>query len=131
LERKLERYWELRQPAPAAEREAPAQLERETGERANAAFVPLSSVRTAPTWPEQVGQQAALQAQQFLARPGQNGSSRRVVGQLDAGSDKVEIQNVFNLEVQDGDGTRSTADLADTLADILREQAMQHGIDVT
>jgi hypothetical protein len=47
-------------------------------------------------------------------------------------SEPVRIQNVFHIEVQ-GQGTEdaSFGDLSTRLADILREQAVQHGIDLT
>ena len=46
--------------------------------------------------------------------------------------DRIEVQNVFNVEVHTqgmaADETLST--LSEKIADILREQAIQHGIDL-
>jgi hypothetical protein len=47
-------------------------------------------------------------------------------------SEPVRIQNVFHIEVQgQGTGDASFEDLSTRVADILREQAVQHGIDLT
>ena len=43
----------------------------------------------------------------------------------------VEIQNTFHVEVKNGPGGLGFGDLSDKVADILREQALQHGIDIT
>jgi hypothetical protein len=44
----------------------------------------------------------------------------------------VEIQNTFHVEVKNEPGSPgSLGDLSDKVADILREQALQHGIDIT
>ena len=47
--------------------------------------------------------------------------------------EKVEIQNVFNINMkaQDNGIGNSTMELSEKIADILREQAIQHGIDIT
>jgi len=45
-------------------------------------------------------------------------------------SEKVEIQNTFHIEVK-SEGDRTTTELSERIADILREQALQHGIDIT
>jgi hypothetical protein len=47
--------------------------------------------------------------------------------------DRVEIHNVFQVSLNNGLGQfgSSPTSLAETLADILREQALHHGIDVT
>ena len=47
-------------------------------------------------------------------------------------ADRVEIQNVFNIQVKTSDnGGASIEDLAEKITDVLYEQAVQHGIDVT
>jgi hypothetical protein len=43
----------------------------------------------------------------------------------------VEIQNTFHVEVKNGPAGLGFGDLSDKVADILREQALQHGIDIT
>jgi hypothetical protein len=47
--------------------------------------------------------------------------------------DRVEIQNIFHVDVKsiDGSGAGSLGDLSDKIAQILREEALQHGIDIT
>jgi hypothetical protein len=44
--------------------------------------------------------------------------------------DKLEIQNVFNVELHAAGAGPDLDDLAEQLAAVLRDQALQHGVDL-
>jgi hypothetical protein len=133
LAKKLDQYWEMSQPA------------RLTGTTPDKAAVgganapapgaspstPLSfgqsRALTRPSWPDLVGRHVA----QKVPASGSSSSSKRAVATPGV-SEKLEIQNVFNIEVRsEGPGAGSDGDLSERIADILRDQALQHGIDIT
>jgi hypothetical protein len=83
------------------------------------------------SWPEFFARQTAGKLQQ-LTKPGTVPPHTGLTTSTQV-HDKVEIQNVFqvNLANDDGYGKSSLTSLAEALTDILREQALHHGIDVT
>jgi len=136
LVQKLDEYWQLSQPQ-AALNQGP-QFSSAGNETASSSVAPQSPTWFTPPasspWPEMMGRQTAEKIRRMLADPGPAGSSRQVQQTLNKDlPEKVEIQNVFNIEMKrdrhwDVD---STTTLSDTIADIMREQALQHGIDIT
>jgi hypothetical protein len=82
-----------------------------------------------PSWPELFGRQMVKKLQQ-LDKPGVYQTPGNESTQQ---HDRVEIHNVFQVSLNNGLGQfgSSPTSLAETLADILREQALHHGIDVT
>jgi hypothetical protein len=52
--------------------------------------------------------------------------------QSEKGEGPVEVQNIFHIQVHpQADGIASLQGLSDQVTEILREQAVQHGIDIT
>ncbi|MCI0486808.1 MAG: hypothetical protein L0229_09430 [Blastocatellia bacterium] len=135
LDKKLRQYWEASESKQVSERDSVRNKDAEANIQTTAA--PFSAERFKPpgqSWPEITARQAA----QKLRSPGSNqissDYSARAQQTINSGSpDKVEIQNVFNIEVKTerGGGAGSTEELSEKIADILREQAIRHGIDVT
>ena len=131
LVEKLQEYWELSQQELISERSSNQLLRMENDGKRN-----LPSFSASPnsnlalrSWPEMTGQQIAQKLRAFA-------SGREVSKQVQQTihtnlPERVEIQNVFNLEVKSERAADSMADLSEKIADILREQALQHGIDVT
>ena len=131
----LKEYWELSlskeaithnsdQAHSARSSEPAAALHRQHSENGPAAQ---------RRWPELIGGDVARKARAAASdhRHDQSNAQVRQTMRTDS-ADKVEIQNVFNIEVKaDGNGTASIEDLAEKITDILHEQALQHGIDVT
>jgi hypothetical protein len=84
------------------------------------------------SWPELAGQDLAEQIQTFAR--GSSGAPLDVLSQSVAppGSpERVEIKNYFQLALGGNGSPGARRELADRLADVLREQAIQHGIDIT
>ena len=85
-------------------------------------------------WPRLSGHKMAERLQAFVSgslppEPGHAAATN-------ADGRRVEINNTFNIQVgpgAEGGGTGEAAliDLSDQVAEILRQQAIQHGIDVT
>jgi hypothetical protein len=132
LAEKLREYWELGktehemkhepgfvigEPAPA---EMPAALQPQL----------RPDVRTRQSWPEATARQLAHKVRSLGAETASS-SSLQTINSGSAG--KVEVQNVFHIEVkaESNPSADFTEDLAEQLSCILREQALQHGIDVT
>jgi hypothetical protein len=96
--------------------------------------IPLSAASSSVSWPEVVGQRADQTLNSLIAGSDLSGGTKTVHQMVRSPSpERVDIQNVFHVEVksqtQGEDGT--VVDLAEKLAIILHEQALQHGIDVT
>ena len=84
-----------------------------------------------PSWPDVAGQDLAERIRAF-ARGNTGGSLGQTESVPPPGSpERVEIKNYFQLALGGDQGRGSPRELADRLADILREQALQHGIDIT
>jgi hypothetical protein len=79
-------------------------------------------------WPEAAADRVVRQLR-AVAAPGTVpfSAQQRVVTAV---PEKLEIQNVFNVEVHATAGVADLDDLAEQLAAVLREQALQHGVDV-
>lgn len=135
LARKLDEYWRAdRRAAPSGRETWPSPGRDEPAKRpAVLQPTPWFNRPAPPPWPERVARHASGKVAHLLTQSGSNGPAQRVQQTLKADlPEKVEIQNVFNLEVGTGGfGQGSTSDLAEAIADILHEQALQHGIDVT
>jgi hypothetical protein len=87
------------------------------------------------SWPEMTGQQMAQRLHAFVSGQGGSDSSQPIqkITPINPSSEKVEIQNIFNIEIE-ASGGRETGflrDLSEKITHILREQALQHGIDIT
>jgi hypothetical protein len=129
---KLEEYWRLSQQEPIAEqnKNAAMRMAKEGGKSAPAFSAPMNKPVVAPTWPEMTGQQIAQKLHAFVS-----GRGAAVMEQMRQANtpEQLEIRNVFNIEVKTGgkSGAEAFSDLSEKIADILREQALQHGIDIT
>jgi hypothetical protein len=87
--------------------------------------------RSAGSWSEMPGQEVAERLRALTQGNG-NLPSSSIREFASSSSGPVRVQNVFHIEVQgQGTGDASFGDLSTRLADILREQAVQHGIDLT
>ncbi len=134
LVEKLREYWRLSRPENSPEK-IPAHPGSPITERSNAdtSFPALPRYTIAPgSWPEMTGRQVAEKIDSFISGRGAPGLARSVrqVIQSDL-PEKVEIQNVFNIQVRSEESRGNSRDLSEEIADILHEQALQHGIDVT
>lgn len=130
LETKLRKYWELTQDRQSYESN-PVESNPVGGPSPSSiARVPTRTSITpySRPWPEFVGQEISAKARAVSGEfPGDasSGMSRR-------SSQKVEIQNVFNIEVRnEANSGHGFDDLSEKITEILNEQAIQHGIDVT
>jgi hypothetical protein len=87
--------------------------------------------RSAGSWYEMPGQEVAERLRAFTM--GNGNLPLSTTREFSSGSSEpVRVQNVFHIEVQgQGTGDPSFGDLPTRVADILREQAVQHGIDLT
>ncbi len=89
-----------------------------------------NSAQPPRSWPEITGQQAARR----ISSLGTEASSYRAVQTVNTSApEKVEIQNIFNIEIgaASSRGEGWADNLSEQIADLLREQALQHGIDIT
>lgn len=132
LAKKLQEYWELSKPQQPSEKASSQTTSTEAKSKTPATtHPPWHPTTQAPrSWPELTAQQVA----QRIRSLGASTSSSRVLQTVNSNPpEKVEIQNVFNIEVKAGAerGTGSADDLSERIADILGEQALQHGIDIT
>jgi len=89
---------------------------------------PANAGPSVRAWPEAAADRAVRQLR-AVAAPGAVPfrAQQRVATAV---PEKVEIQNVFNVEVHAAAGVADLDDLAEQLAAVLREQALQHGVDV-
>lgn len=127
--KKLREYWMLSQQGQRTEGELSqrADVEKERGRNVPSHILPNSPL-TSRSWPQMTGGQVAQKLGAFVS--GDVDASKQIGQTLHPGaSEKVEIQNTFHIEVK-SEGDRTT-DLSERIADILREQALQHGIDIT
>ncbi|HEY2963435.1 MAG TPA: hypothetical protein VGJ37_13515 [Pyrinomonadaceae bacterium] len=125
----LKRYWESvcesRQNNHAPQT---APVSSESFKRAADSSLPDSEHRlTSRAWPALVGLDVAEKLRSF-------GDLTHVplkTSRIEPSTDR-QIQNIFNIEVKnETSSTRGFDDLAENIAEILHEQALQHGIDVT
>lgn len=126
LRRALDTYWQLDKAERNASRHPEISGSSQNGKASvqpSSALVPLEHNTH---WSDLVGQQVRQRTMLPSSRIGRQKSG------LSAG-ENVEIQNVFNIEMKNEMGLRAEDDfeLAETIAEILREQALQHGIDLT
>jgi hypothetical protein len=85
---------------------------------------------TAGGWPELAAGQAMTQLRAAATAGADPLATRQLVGT--AAGEKLEIQNVFNVEIHaDGGQVPSLDDFGEQLAAVLREQALQHGVEVS
>ena len=130
---RLREYWQSGERAQPPDRVSQTPAASATEGAQGARTLPGVTGAAAPPrrWPEVTGQQLA---RKLNAAAGAPNSFKRVQQTLHTDSpERVEIQNIFNVEVR-ADGARGAgfpADLSESIADILREQAIQHGIDLT
>lgn len=85
----------------------------------------------ARTWPTFVGRELSEKLRTLNDTPGDQSKLSTTTPRLNSPADH-QIQNVFNIEVKNENQPGSGFDdLADRIAEILNEQALHHGIDVT
>jgi hypothetical protein len=136
LIKKLQTYWQLSQQE--------ATLKQSAVDAANEGIDTLTkmppflsstpNLTSSQAWPEITGQRASQILGSLVTGQPLSGTAKTVKQTIRTDlPDKVEIRNIFNVEVksQTEHGDRSIPDLSEKIADILREQAVQHGIDIT
>jgi len=126
---KLREYWMLSEQGQRVERESSQRtdVEKEKGGNALPHTLPNRPLASR-SWPQMTGGKVAQKLGAFFS--GDIDASKGVGQTFHPGaSEKIEIQNTFHIEVK-SEGDRTT-DLSEKIADILREQALQHGIDIT
>jgi hypothetical protein len=135
LSEKLREYWELSQSQQVEEKTSTG-----TAAAATKGILPqfpapsrLSAERTQSSWPEITAQQLARKIRSSVDDRPSTHMTQTISSGAPGSKEKVEIQNVFNIEMNPGSGRSVdfTDDLSERLSDILLEQALQHGIDVT
>ena len=97
------------------------------------ASVPTPDTAAERGWARDAGAQLTRTLQSALDGGG-SVSAHRVQSTVQTGTpERTEVHNVFNVEVHtQGDAAGETlTDLSEKIADILREQAIQHGIDLS
>lgn len=127
----LKRYWQ----AAREERNtnhAPQSPTLPTGSPNGAANIPvrdLAEPQTPRAWPTFAGRDLSAKLRSFASNPSQPTAAPLTAARVE--SDR-QIQNVFNIELNNANQhAPNYDDLGDRLAEILHEQALQHGIDVS
>ena len=127
---KLREYWHLSWLAQTNEPEGSqlTEVKAKTGKSVHPLSPSLKGAFGERFTPEMTGGLVALKLGAFVS--GDIDASKRV-GQTGhpGASEKVGIQNTFHTEVK-SESDRTTG-LSERIADILCEQALQHGIDIT
>ncbi len=140
LAEKLREYWELSRSRQGAEKDSNrttgAASESEPLAIPDTSRLPTAqshTTRTPQSWPEITARQLARKLRSSTADISSSRATQTIKSGAAGSPEKVEIQNVFNIEVKPsgGGGGAFTEDLSERLSDILFEQALQHGIDVT
>ncbi len=132
LVKKLDDYWQLSQQE-RAEQPRSSNLINEDKEHPSKASPSLSSPLQSlspPSWSDMIGQEVAQKVRSIASGQSASSSAQTMPTNL---PEKVEIQNVFNIEVNpplDREAGSMTK-LSEKIADILHEQAVQQGIDIT
>jgi hypothetical protein len=139
LAERLREYWELSRSQQGAEKDsnrtAGAATEGEPPAIPDTSRLPTAqphTTRTPQSWPEITARQLARKLRSSTADISSSRATQTINSGAAGSPEKVEIQNVFNIEVKPsgGGGDAFTEDLSERLSDILLEQALQHGIDV-
>jgi hypothetical protein len=134
LVKKLREYWQLAGHAQSPDRAStppPVAMQPEGTKGAQPLPGTTGTGASPGRWPEVTGRQLARKLDDAAASA--PGSFKRVQQTVHDTPEKVEIQNIFNVEVR-ADGGRAAGfsdDFSESIADLLREQAIQHGIDLT
>lgn len=134
--KKLREYWQLNQQEQSSTQSSRPVGSGEREESGNVSSLNALSHNPALTrpWPEITGQQLARNLRTAASGRGVSDVSKRIQQTIQSSpSEKIEIQNIFNIEMKSEDSNRvnSATNLSEKIADILREQALQHGIDIT
>jgi hypothetical protein len=130
---KLREYWQAVERAQSNVDASPPSAAPATGRIEGARQLPAPAAAPQRRWPEVTGQQFARKLGAAFDAGAPN-SFKRVQQTVHTDPpERVEIQNIFNVEVRADDAMSfgPSADLSESIADILREQAIQHGIDLT
>ncbi|MCK4784315.1 MAG: hypothetical protein KAV87_11230 [Desulfobacteraceae bacterium] len=133
---KLREYWHLTRQGHKEEQHSTTSVPNTlagVSDRPSFPFVPESKPAQR-SWPEKTGVEAAEKISSFISGRNLSVTPHRVQQTINTDlPEKVEIQNVFNIDVKTGgDGdVGSVKGLSEKITDILREQATQHGIDIT
>lgn len=137
LLKKLDEYWQMSNQSTPAENKEKAEGHRLADKEKQLPF-PDSWQRDLVndrSWSDRTGMNVAQKLHQFT---NDMGSSRRNSElqnptQFPTVSKEQPIHNVFNIHVrgEEKNGEGNLSELSEHIADILREQAIQHGIDIT
>ena len=105
-------------------------------ERAGRFVTPMPTPGTAAlrAWADDTGAQLARTLRPAMDEANAAVSAKRVQQTVQTDTpERIEVHNVFNVEVhtQGGAADKTLANLSEKIADILREQAIQHGIDLS
>ena len=80
-------------------------------------------------WPDKVGKHTASKLQEILTTAP---NTSKTLSESITLPEKLELHNTFHIETKGPSGGEGTTnELAERLSEILREQALQHGIDIT
>src|SRR5688572_20970670 len=128
LVKSLRRYWQINSETHAVNRLNPAQLPTESFSNTVAAAVTQSDQQITPrVWPKSVGREVSAKLRSVT----DNVIPSLKSAPLTAPPDRP-IQNVFNISVNNqNQHDPNYDDLGERIAQVLHEQALEHGIDVT
>ncbi|UCH93946.1 MAG: hypothetical protein JSV88_27270 [Candidatus Aminicenantes bacterium] len=138
LVKKLNQYLHINQanqsPQPGANKLPAVDMVKERPGKAPTFSFAEGETSRPNSWPKMTEDQVAREINAFMkARSDLStaGQTHQAFSPDDPG--KIRIQNAFNIKLGD-DGQREVGtlgSLAEKISDILREQALQHGIDIT
>jgi hypothetical protein len=132
LVKQLRCYWQLAEPE--TDSSSPPDTPGMEGRSRPDPSWPLPALNPSPTrtWPDLIDQMAARKITHLQHHAHSSGEQSQQTVHADS-PENVEIRNVFNIALPGHSDRHHQADtqLAETIADILREQALQHGIDIT
>lgn len=130
LVEKLREYWELSQREQQREYvlNQKDDICKETGKNISSSISPPAT-SIMHSWPEITEQQISQKIRSIISgqEPFDFPEHAEIQNNLPG---KVEVKNVFNIDMK-ASGSSSINDLSEKIVDILREQALQHGIDIT
>jgi hypothetical protein len=128
---RLDEYWHLLL-AEAKQKNTPDALPATARHAVHESpAAPIGLVPSFRRWPEATGQWLTERIAETSDQE-QAATSRAGLSQIVDKTRNVEISNIFNIDVKmQNDGHMPSDNLSEKIAAILREQAMQHGIDIT
>lgn len=141
LKRQLNQYFASPEPIPPSWQNPTAVdtrpttpsfiLDKKSPSRVTVAAISPSNPEINRSWPDMFAHTLVGRLNRFVS--GEAASSATLpITESEKGAGSMEVQNIFNIQVHPQvDGIASLQHLSDQVTEILREQAVQHGLDIT